>query len=251
MTSQNSQSLDEIKRKIEESRIATNTLKYKFPVKLLNAPVGKSAAGTVPNLSGNALTRAFNYIAEYGAGMAAGVKRFVKKIPVVNVVAQKTYHLLKREWWRGVFGNIKNFPVVGECLWWAYMLLKTPQKLTQIFAHFQMLEKHVDDLEKQVNEQLMLIEKMNRELADFCAEKFVTIDDDMYLALEREFRGPREMIRQRVSGYLPYLKGAGSTTQNPILDIACGRGEWLEILKEHRLIAQGVDSNSSFVRQCR
>ena len=36
-----------------------------------------------------------------------------------------------------------------------------------------------------------------------------------------------------------------------VLDIGCGRGEWLELLKKERIQARGVDRNRVFVEQCR
>jgi O-antigen chain-terminating methyltransferase len=36
-----------------------------------------------------------------------------------------------------------------------------------------------------------------------------------------------------------------------VLDIGCGRGEWLEILKENGIAAKGVDTNRFAVSQCR
>jgi O-antigen chain-terminating methyltransferase len=36
-----------------------------------------------------------------------------------------------------------------------------------------------------------------------------------------------------------------------VLDLGCGRGEWLEVLAENGLVAEGVDSHSSFVDECR
>jgi len=38
---------------------------------------------------------------------------------------------------------------------------------------------------------------------------------------------------------------------SPILDIGCGRGEWLELLKENNLNARGLDLNQVMVRMCR
>src|SRR4030043_2272533 len=40
------------------------------------------------------------------------------------------------------------------------------------------------------------------------------------------------------------------TRNFPILDLGCGRGEWLELLKENGYIAKGVDFNRVMVRQC-
>ena len=41
------------------------------------------------------------------------------------------------------------------------------------------------------------------------------------------------------------------TKERPILDIGCGRGEWLELLKDEELIARGVDINRILMEQNR
>jgi 2-polyprenyl-3-methyl-5-hydroxy-6-metoxy-1,4-benzoquinol methylase len=74
--------------------------------------------------------------------------------------------------------------------------------------------------------------------------------DAFYLAFEDVFRGSREDIKLRVAQHLErlVLAGAGQSSK-PILDAGCGRGEWLEILKEAGLAAYGVDSNSMMVER--
>jgi O-antigen chain-terminating methyltransferase len=42
------------------------------------------------------------------------------------------------------------------------------------------------------------------------------------------------------------MAGAG-TESAPILDIGCGRGEWLQLLLEHGCIARGVDLNHAMI----
>jgi len=37
----------------------------------------------------------------------------------------------------------------------------------------------------------------------------------------------------------------------PILDIGCGRGEWLELLKEKKINATGIDNNKIMIKTCR
>jgi SAM-dependent methyltransferase len=72
--------------------------------------------------------------------------------------------------------------------------------------------------------------------------------DSFYLSFEDRFRGPRALIKQRIAFYLPYLKAAAAgSPERPIVDVGCGRGEWLEFLKENALEARGVDLNSSMV----
>jgi SAM-dependent methyltransferase/predicted nuclease with TOPRIM domain len=75
--------------------------------------------------------------------------------------------------------------------------------------------------------------------------------DALYAAFEDTFRGPRELIKERQAVYIPSLirAGAGSTSV-PVLDLGCGRGEWLELLAERNLVAQGVDSNPGMIERC-
>ncbi len=76
--------------------------------------------------------------------------------------------------------------------------------------------------------------------------------DALYLAFEDVFRGPREEIKRRQSVYLPFLEEIrGSTALSPILDLGCGRGEWLELLRDHHMTARGRDHNVAMVEYCR
>jgi SAM-dependent methyltransferase len=76
--------------------------------------------------------------------------------------------------------------------------------------------------------------------------------DAFYLAFEDRFRGARSEIKKRMRVYLPFLKRQRVTKQGRILDVGCGRGEWLEILSEAGYAkAEGVDLNASMVEQCR
>ena len=59
-----------------------------------------------------------------------------------------------------------------------------------------------------------------------------------------------ELLREvgrRLASRLEYIRLAPQR----ILDVGCGRGEWLEVLKEAGLQAQGVDSNRVLVERCK
>jgi len=74
----------------------------------------------------------------------------------------------------------------------------------------------------------------------------------LYVSLEDHFRGTREDIKERCRVYLPLIKEAGlGTDEMPILDLGCGRGEWLELLQEEGLRARGLDINPLLVEECR
>jgi O-antigen chain-terminating methyltransferase len=70
--------------------------------------------------------------------------------------------------------------------------------------------------------------------------------DAAYTAFENRFRGSREEIRERLRGYVPLFSGLV-----PVVDLGCGRGEFLELLKEAGLSARGVEGNANVVRECR
>ena len=72
------------------------------------------------------------------------------------------------------------------------------------------------------------------------------LDSHKYVGFEDQFRGSTADIRQRVSEYLPFFKGA-----RDVLDIGCGRGEFLALLREQGIMARGIDINGSMVDVCR
>ncbi|MEO8892439.1 MAG: sulfotransferase domain-containing protein [Coleofasciculaceae cyanobacterium] len=79
-------------------------------------------------------------------------------------------------------------------------------------------------------------------------QKFVNEEehllDAFYVAFEDRFRGSREDILNRLKIYLPIIEQAHvATKESSLLDIGCGRGEWLKLLKESGYIAKGLDIN--------
>ena len=76
--------------------------------------------------------------------------------------------------------------------------------------------------------------------------------DAFYVAFTDRFRGSRSDIKGRLRVYLPRLRAAQSgTAERPILDLGAGRGEFLELMVEERLVASGVDSNAAMAALCR
>lgn len=71
-------------------------------------------------------------------------------------------------------------------------------------------------------------------------------DDHAYFLFENIFRGSEEVILERQSVYLPYYRGEGK-----VLDIGCGRGEFLDLLKREEIPAYGIDLNEDMIQVCR
>ena len=71
-----------------------------------------------------------------------------------------------------------------------------------------------------------------------------------YLAFEDLHRGSRDEIKARQRPLLEHLAGAVGPGA-PLLDIGCGRGEFLELAAEAGLPAMGVDRNPEMAAHCR
>lgn len=76
--------------------------------------------------------------------------------------------------------------------------------------------------------------------------------DSFYVDFENQFRGSRESIAQRVEAYLPIVQSTlAETSGGTILDVGCGRGEWLQVLRRNNIQARGVDLNDANILDCR
>ncbi len=73
-----------------------------------------------------------------------------------------------------------------------------------------------------------------------------SLDSHKYVAFEDQFRGSAEDIRGRLAEYLPIFRGASD-----VLDVGCGRGEFLTLLREEGVRGRGIDLNASMVDVCR
>jgi SAM-dependent methyltransferase len=67
-----------------------------------------------------------------------------------------------------------------------------------------------------------------------------------YVGFEDAFRGSPEQIRSRLADYVAIFAGA-----TDVLDIGCGRGEFLGLLREHGVSGRGIDLNDAMVEVCR
>ena len=83
----------------------------------------------------------------------------------------------------------------------------------------------------------------------FKAQAPTVIDDALYISLEDHFRGDKATVHQRQMEYLPYISHIVSD-QFPLIDLGCGRGEWLQVLKDNQIAARGIDSNTACVAEC-
>ncbi|MEA5597537.1 class I SAM-dependent methyltransferase [Rivularia sp. UHCC 0363] len=75
--------------------------------------------------------------------------------------------------------------------------------------------------------------------------------DDFYFAFEEQFRGSRDEIKNRLATYIPFVEKAVLDAENAaMLDIGCGRGEWIELVSNKGFKSYGVDISHAMVAEC-
>ncbi len=72
--------------------------------------------------------------------------------------------------------------------------------------------------------------------------------EELYEDLEDTFRGSRDHVRALTAEYLPDVESVPG--KGAVVDVGCGRGEWLEVLRDAEVDAYGVDINQVVVDRC-
>ncbi len=123
------------------------------------------------------------------------------------------------------------------------------KSINEMKGHLASIDRKLDFLNYELKKRAGIdIEQTIKEIAnkDFSPQSYT------YFAFENRFRGSRETIKER---QLQYVKYAAEAYQNSkgdyVLDIGCGRGEFLEILSENNIPSKGIDTNEENINFCR
>jgi len=90
------------------------------------------------------------------------------------------------------------------------------------------------------------IEELRTQVDAFLAEKKAAEFNIDYFAFENEFRGEENRVKEIQKQYISYFANATGT----VIDIGCGRGEFLELLREAGVQHLGIDMYHPFVEYC-
>jgi O-antigen chain-terminating methyltransferase len=141
------------------------------------------------------------------------------------------------------------------------LLSATDTRLTAIDDRYIRNDSYLkNDLAQQKRLIALFLEEAQQRLPKpFSQEHLQTFVDEhqhlldaFYVAFEDRFRGKREEITGKLKVYLPIIAEAKiGTPDSPILDVGCGRGEWLELMLENGYAVKGIDINRVMVEQCK
>lgn len=159
---------------------------------------------------------------------------------------------------------IIKIPIFGYLIRIAIAILKLPkrnQNILNLIQTTQNLENQINDIRREMEtdkknyeQKLLDLKASHKNQADKLNSIFPGVNEHsnpsqgmierFYTDFEEKFRGPREIVKEKCNIYLPRVKQLKvDFDQFPALDIGCGRGEWLECLKENNIRALGLDLN--------
>jgi SAM-dependent methyltransferase len=104
-------------------------------------------------------------------------------------------------------------------------------------------------LNQKLEQVLSLLREQKQQIAEELAHDLPAPgrqDDYKYVLFENRYRGDETAIRERQKTYLQYFQNCSN-----VLDIGCGRGEFLDLLREHNIAGHGVDMNQTLAHYCR
>ena len=145
------------------------------------------------------------------------------------------------------FDDQKN--KIGSLSEFDLMVKEKFDKIDEISKSFNLLKKNIKDFEqKGFSHIIPLIKEKVTDDKESKSKKFPTsiIDESEYFLFEERFRGKSEDIKKRQDSYISYFKN-----NSPVIDIGCGKGEFLDILKENNIESYGIDINTAMIEYCK
>jgi len=145
-----------------------------------------------------------------------------------------------------------------------YFIDERQKKIEEEFEKLKNLEENYRYLSQEIVLQKRRLEIILRELKksielDESSKVIITnqkkhIMDHQYFQFENKYRGIAEEIRKRQEIYIPIFdeySNKNTKSENYVLDIGCGRGEFLELLNEKNIQSKGIDINEDMVFTCK
>ena len=108
------------------------------------------------------------------------------------------------------------------------------------------IEERVMAVVAAMNEEIEARASLLKVLEKKVSETPIDTAECSYFVFEERFRGSREEIMKRQSVFLRHFTGCKN-----VLDIGCGRGEFLELLRTEGIGSYGIDVDEDMVNYCR
>ena len=120
------------------------------------------------------------------------------------------------------------------------------QRRLKDFEHcVDIISERYDNVERKCNDMAALLKHTDNDEA--------VVSDEMYAKFLDKHRGSEEEIARRLNIYLNDLNKFDIDVEKPhlVIDLGCGRGEFLSVLKNEGINSIGVDLNNVSVEYCK
>jgi 2-polyprenyl-3-methyl-5-hydroxy-6-metoxy-1,4-benzoquinol methylase len=129
------------------------------------------------------------------------------------------------------------------------MIFKTLEwRVDQLDAQYKdanMLMKRFLDLKENLTQLTALLEEKKMPTPGQVGKILQPLEDWRYTGFENRFRGSEDAVKIQLEEYLPFFKKG-----KKVVDLGCGRGEFLELLKSKWIDSEGIDVNEQMVSIC-
>jgi O-antigen chain-terminating methyltransferase len=119
-------------------------------------------------------------------------------------------------------------------------------KLAVVYEDVNLLMKKFLNLKEQLDRLLGVLEDKKLPAQKQVQGILEPLKDWHYTAFENRYRGNEEEVKKQQSRFLLYFKEKGK-----VLDLGCGRGEFLGLCRENGIEANGIDLNEQMVEICK
>lgn len=188
---------------------------------------------------------------------------------------QTGYWNLDAEGKKTVFSSVKTFikkaerKIIGKLLGWYIFPIYEKQSTYngKVVNALELLKDYTDSnhsyiekLTEQINIYESNIAELNMKLDDMNKKtEFLMknmgygcdinlLDGSMdYFKFENTMRGPESTVKEIQKDLLPYFKESSGL----VVDIGCGRGEFLELLQSNNIPYVGIDNYEPFITYCK
>lgn len=157
--------------------------------------------------------------------------------------------------------RIRKIPFFGSVAWYLYNLLKSPFKIRSLTLEKEEITESIQMMKKDINEIKEAVEFIKNDfnfrysepeeykiinISGFITEDIRQDKKDFYTLFENSFRGKDIQIKFRK--YMSFIDESlrKINEKAQFIDIGCGRGEFLRLLKDFNLFVKGVEINKEY-----
>ena len=107
----------------------------------------------------------------------------------------------------------------------------------------------VEDIRKSAAD--FIFEDLRRSglIDEVCREELNLVKERILTEIDHRYRGPELNLKAQLEFYLPHIREISKL--GIVIDVGCGRGTFLEIMRDHQIDAIGLELNENQIENCR